>query len=166
MAAADKLSFAALTRAGAVAGFVGGVTIWMYELLVWVHYLHIRTVRGLLENSAVLAFGPRVQKLASPLPLLISAAVHFITAMVWGMGFAYLWPTLRAWRVEATLAALFFGVFAWIVMHVLVLAWFSPAPPVYTVYSVLNGFVSHTFAFSVPVALIIKHRTRETNPSH
>jgi len=85
---------------------------------------------------------------------------------VWGVGFAYLWPTLRTWRIEATLAALFYGVFAWIIMHVLVLAWFSPAPPVYTVYSVLNGLVSHTFAFSVPVALMIKRLTREANPSH
>jgi hypothetical protein len=112
IAAADKLTLAALTRAGALAGFIGGITIWLYELVAWVHYLQIRTVRGLLENSAVLAFSPRVQQLAQPLPLLISAAVHFVTAMVWGILFAYIWSTLRAWRVEATLAALFFGVVA------------------------------------------------------
>jgi hypothetical protein len=37
-----------------------------------------------------------------------------------------------------------FGIFAWIVMHNLLLAAFPPAPPSYTVYSVINGLMSHT----------------------
>jgi hypothetical protein len=147
-------------RAGAIAGFIGGITIWLYEIVVWVHLLHLRTMQGLFENSAVLAFGPAVAQWPEPLPLIVSALVHFVTAMIWGIVFALLWPWLRARGIEATLAALFFGICAWIVMHNVVLALFSPAPPTYTVYSVLNGFVSHTFAFSVPVALIIKRALR------
>lgn len=147
-------------RAGAIAGFIGGVTIWLYEIVVWVHLLQIRTMQGLFENSAVLAFGPAASAWPEPLPLIASALVHFVTAIIWGVLFALLWPPLRARGIEATLAALFFGIFAWIVMHNVVLALFSPAPPTYTVYSVLNGFVSHTFAFSVPVALIVKRLLR------
>ena len=153
-----------LLRVGALAGFVGGITIWIYELVVWVHYLHLRTVLGLFENTAVLAFGPKVLNLATPWTLLISAVVHFLTAMVWGALFALLWPSLRARHIEATLAALFYGVFAWVVMHSFVLAAFSPNPPEYTVYVVLNGFLSHTFAFTVPMALMVKSMTRVTHP--
>lgn len=145
---------------GAWAGFVGGITIWLYELVVWVHFLQLRTVRGLLENSAMLAFGAQAAQWPSPWTLVVSALVHFITAMAWGVLFALIWPSLQRKQIEATLAALFFGIFAWVVMHNVVLAAFSPQPPTYTTYVVLNGFVSHTFAFSVPLALIVKRRLR------
>ncbi len=49
------------------------------------------------------------------------------------MGFAWAWPRLRARDVEATLAALVYGILAWVVMHWVVLDYFSPAPPTYTV---------------------------------
>ena len=145
---------------GVVAGLLGGVTIWIYELVVWVHFLRLRSVLGLLENSALLAFGERASQWPHAVTLAVSGAVHFVTAAMWGIGFACIWPALRTRGIEATLAALFYGAGAWVVMHNLVLAYFSPAPPVYTTYSVLNGLVSHTFAFAVPVALLIKRLTR------
>jgi len=46
-----------------------------------------------------------------------------------------------------------------------VLALFSPASPTYTVYSVLNGLMAHTFAFSVPMALVIKRQLRLPSPA-
>jgi len=145
---------------GAIAGFVGGVTIWLYELIVWVHFLKIRTVRGLLENTAVLAFGHAADAWRPPLALLVSTCVHFLTACAWGIAFAWIWPFFRRRQIEVTLVALFFGVLAWIIMHNIVLAIFSPDPPAYTTYSVLNGFVSHTFGFAVPLALIVKRMMR------
>jgi hypothetical protein len=42
-------------------------------------------------------------------------AIHFLTAVIWGIPFACIWPALRARAIEATLAALC-----------------SPAPPGYT----------------------------------
>jgi hypothetical protein len=150
----------ATLRLGALAGLAGGCTIWLYELVVWVHFLRIRTVEGLLENSAVLVFGPRAAAWPHPVTLAVSALVHFATAAAWGALFALLWPALRRRAVEATLAALFYGVFAWVVMHNVVLAALSPVPPSYTTYVVLNGLVSHTFAFSVPVALLVKRHAR------
>jgi len=147
-------------RIGVRAGLLGGATIWVYEIIVWVHFLQLRTLRGLFENSAVLALGSRVSEWPGPWALILSTAIHFATAAAWGVLFAFLWPALQRRAIEATLAALFFGVFAWIIMHNVVLAAFSPQPPQYTTYTVLNGLVSHTFAFAVPVALFVKRYLR------
>jgi hypothetical protein len=152
-------TFGESLRAGVAGGLVGAVTSWIYELVVWVHLLHITSVAGIAENTAVLSFGPGIRALGAG-TLVIGVAIHFLTAIAWGLLFAWLWPALRARHIEATLAALFYGIFAWIVMHCVVLALFSPAPPTYTVYSVINGFMGHTFAFSVPMALCIKRLLR------
>ena len=142
-------------RAGVLGGLVGAVTSWIYELIVWVRLLHLTSAYGIAENTAVLSFGAGIRRLGAG-AFALGVCIHFLTAIVWGIVFALIWPALRARSIEATLAALFYGIFAWIIMHNVVLALFSPAPPTYTVYSVLNGFVAHTFAFSVPMALMIK----------
>ena len=138
---------------------MGAVASWLYELIVWVHLLHLTSVAGIAENTAVLSFGPGVRSLGAR-ALALGIAIHFLTAVIWGILFALIWPALRARSIEATLAALFYGIFAWVVMHNVVLALFSPAPPTYTVYSVINGLMAHTFAFSVPLALVIKRLMR------
>jgi uncharacterized membrane protein YagU involved in acid resistance len=148
-------------RAGVIGGLVGALTSWIYELVVWVRLLHLTSVSGIAENTAVLSFGPAVRSLAAG-ALVLGVAIHFLTAVIWGILFALIWPALRARSIEATLAALFYGIFAWVVMHNVVLALFSPAPPTYTVYSVINGLMAHTFAFSVPLALVIKRLMRRT----
>jgi hypothetical protein len=150
---------AKLLRAGVIGGIVGAVTSWLYELVVWVHLLHLTSVSGIAENTAVLSFGPGIRSLGTA-ALLLGVGIHFLTAVIWGVLFAWLWPALRARGIEATLAALFYGIFAWVVMHNVVLALLSPAPPSYTVYSVINGLMAHTFAFSVPMALVIKRLLR------
>ncbi|HEV2700999.1 MAG TPA: hypothetical protein VGV09_05180 [Steroidobacteraceae bacterium] len=159
MASATRPGMAVWLRAGVVAGVVGALTSWLYELVVWVHFLHLTSVAGIAENTAVLSFGPGIRRLGAG-ALALGVAIHFLTAVIWGILFAYLWPALRARSIEATLAALFYGIFAWVVMHNVVLALFSPAPPGYTTYSVINGLMAHTFAFSVPMALIIKRLLR------
>ena len=143
--------------AGLAGGLVGGVTIWIYKLVVQGWLLKLSTPYQIVENTAVLCFGPSVRALG-PAAFALGVAIHFATALAWGVVFALIWPWLRARHIEATLAALAFGVFAWIVMHNVLLAAFSPAPPSYTVYSVINGFMSHTLGFAVPLALVVKHR--------
>jgi hypothetical protein len=145
--------------AGVVGGLVGALTSWLYELVVWVHYLHLTTVSGIAENTAVLSFGTGIRTLGAG-AVALGVGIHFLTAVIWGVLFAWLWPALKARSIEATLAALFYGIFAWVVMHNVVLALFSPAPPTYTPYSVINGLMAHTFAFSVPLALVIKRLLR------
>jgi hypothetical protein len=150
---------AAQLRAGVMGGLVGALTSWLYELIVWVHLLHLTSVAGIAENTAVLSFGTSIRRLGAG-ALALGVAIHFLTAVIWGILFALIWPALKARSIEATLAALFYGIFAWVVMHDVVLALFSPAPPSYTVYSVINGLMAHTFAFSVPMALVIKRLLR------
>jgi hypothetical protein len=146
-------------QAGVLGGLVGALTSWLYELVVWVHLLHLTTVPGIAENTAVLSFGPGIRTLGGG-ALVLGIAIHCLTAVIWGILFAWIWPALKARAIEATLAALFYGILAWVVMHNVVLALFSPAPPSYTVYSVINGLMAHTFAFSVPMALVIKRLLR------
>ncbi len=148
-----------MVRAGLIGGVVAALTSWLYELIVWVGLLHLTSPYGIAENTAVLSFGPGIRSLGAG-AFALGVAIHFLVAVLWGLGFALVWPALRARSIEATLAALFYGVIAWVVMHNVVLALFSPAPPTYTVYSVINGLMAHTFAFSVPMALIIKRLLR------
>jgi hypothetical protein len=151
--------FSAQLRAGVVAGLAAGVTSWIYELIVWVRLLHLTSAYGIAENTAVLSFGPGIRSLGAG-AFALGVCIHFLTAVVWGILFALIWPALRARSIEATLAALFYGIFAWVIMHNVVLALFSPAPPTYTVYSVINGLMAHTFGFSVPMALVVKRLLR------
>ena len=159
MATRSGSKMSATLRAGLIGGVVGAVTSWLYELIVWVRLLHLTSAYGIAENTAVLSFGPAIRRLGAG-AFALGVCIHFLTAVLWGILFALIWPALRARSIEATLAALFYGIFAWIIMHNVVLALFSPAPPTYTVYSVLNGFVAHSFAFSVPMALVIKRLLR------
>src|SRR3984885_3090470 len=146
-------------RAGLVGGLVGAVTSWLYELVVGGRLRHLTSAHGIAENTAVLSFGPGIRSLGTG-AFALGVGIHFLTAVIWGILFALIWPALRARSIEATLAALCYGIFAWVVMHNVILALFSPAPPTYTVYSVINGLMAHTFAFSVPLALVIKRLMR------
>ena len=164
MAKHSRSGISATLRAGLIGGVVGAVTSWIYELIVWVRLLHLTSAYGIAENTAVLSFGPGIRSLGAT-AFAIGVCIHFLTAVIWGILFAFIWPALRARSIEATLAALFYGIFAWVFMHNVVLALFSPAPPTYTVYSVLNGLMAHTFAFSVPMALVIKRLLRLPSPA-
>ena len=140
---------------GLVAGFVGSLTIWIYEMIILCFATHSSTLPGVVQHTALLVFGPSI--LSYPLvAFLLGAVIHCATGMAWGVIFALIWPTLRQAGTEATLAALGFGVVAWVVMHIVVLAVFSPLPPIYTPDIVINGMMSHMVAFSVPLALVVQ----------
>jgi len=141
--------------AGLLGGLTGGVTIWIYEEVVQAWLMKTAAPYAIVENTAVLCFGPAVRALG-PGAFALGVVIHFATALAWGLTFAFLWPALKARGVEATLAALVFGIVAWMVMHNVLLATFSPNPPVYTTLSVINGLMSHTLAFAVPLALVVK----------
>jgi hypothetical protein len=154
---AGRSGLGAQLSAGLYGGLLGGVTIWVYELVDQSLLRQVTAPDQIVENTAALVFGPRIREFG-PLAYGLGVLIHFATALIWGVLFALIWPFLRARKVEATLAALFFGVFAWVVMHNLLLARFSPNPPSYTVLTVINGFMSHTVGFAVPMALLIKAR--------
>ena len=141
--APDARGWRATLKAGLLGGLVGGVTIWLYEIVDQSIFRKVATPYQIGENTAVLALGPDIRSLGAG-AFALGAAIHLATALAWGVLFAFLWPSLRRRGAEATLAGGVFGVFAWIVMHDVLLAAFSPDPPAYATLSVINGLMSQT----------------------
>jgi len=142
---------------GALAGLVGGVTIWVYEALVWVGVQHQMPLSGIPANATGLVFGKATQEELGLWAYLVGTAIHFAFAIAWGVLFAFIWPFLRARRVEATLAALFYAVLAWVVMHLAIMAVSTSHPNYADPNVIIGGFMSHFF-FTIPLALVVKHR--------
>lgn len=142
---------------GALAGLVGGATIWVYEALVWVGVQHQMPLSGIPANATGLVFGKATQASLGIWAYLVGTAIHFAFAIAWGVLFAFIWPFLRARRIEATLAALFYAIVAWIVMHLAIMAVSASHPNYADPNVIIGGFMSH-FLFTVPLALVVKHR--------
>jgi len=142
---------------GLIGGLVGGVTIWIYEAVVWVGAQHLMPLAGIPPNATGLVFGTDVQTSLGWLAYVLGTVIHFLFAVVWGVIFAYLWPYFRRRGVEATLAALPFAMIAWIVMHVAIMIASDNHPNYYDPNVIIGGFMSHFF-FAVPMALYVKDR--------
>ncbi|HWK53381.1 MAG TPA: hypothetical protein VNR18_03355 [Hyphomicrobiales bacterium] len=153
----NKAARDAAIRAGLAGGLLGGVVIWIYEAVVWVGIQHQMPLAGIPRNATGLVFGPGVQESLGVGSYLVGTAIHFVFALGWGVLFALLWPGLRRRGWEATLAALFYAVFAWIVMHAAIMVVSDSHPDYFDPNVVIGGFMSHLF-FTVPLALLVKHR--------
>ena len=145
-------------KTGALGGLLGGVSIWIYEIVVWVNVQHPMPLSGLPANATGLVFGAAFKDgIGYPAAAVLGTLIHFSFSMAWGVLFALVWPYFRRRNIEATLVALFYAVIAWIVMHVAIMI-AGPNHPNYgdpTV--VISGFMSHIF-FTVPMALYIKRK--------
>ena len=144
-------------RAGLVGGLVGGVTIWIYEALVWVGAQHLMPLEGIPRNATGLVFGKEAQDSLGAAAYVVGTGIHLVFALAWGVLFAFLWPFFRRRGFEATLVALFYAIAAWIVMHAAIMIASSNHPSYYDPNVIIGGFMSHLF-FTVPLALIVKHR--------
>lgn len=153
----DAPSLAQTVSAGVVGGLTGAVTIWVYEALVWVGVQHLMPMAGIPRNATGLVFGRGVQDSLGAGAYVVGTGIHFAFAIAWGVLFALIWPSLRRRGVEATLAALFYAVLAWIVMHVAIALASSNHPDYLDPNVVIGGFMSHLF-FTVPLALVVKRR--------
>lgn len=142
---------------GVAGGILGGVIIWIYEAIVWVGVQHQMPLMGISRNATGLVFGADVQESLGFWAHVVGTGIHFFFSALWGAIFAVIWPWFRKRDIEATLVALFFAVFAWIVMHVAI-AVVSDNHPDYTdPVVIIGGFMSHFF-FAVPLALYVKKR--------
>ena len=142
-------------KVGALGGLLGGVIIWLYEIVVWVNIQHLMPLSGLPSNATGLVFGKAVQSSLGIAASFLGTAIHFSFAMAWGVLFAVIWPFFRRRNIEATLVALFYAVLAWIVMHVAIMIAVDVHPNYGDPAVVISGFMSHFF-FTVPMALYIK----------
>ncbi|MGH8143876.1 MAG: hypothetical protein ACREU2_15325 [Steroidobacteraceae bacterium] len=147
----------AQVAAGLLGGLVGGVTIWIYEALVWVGVQHQMPLAGIPANATGLVFGPAVQRALGLGAYLLGAAIHFCFALAWGVLFAVLWPWFRRRGFEATLIALFYAVVVWVVMHLAIVTVSSSHPRYADPNVVIGGMLSHLF-YTVPLALLVKRR--------
>ncbi len=149
---------AAILKIGATAGLLGGVSIWIYEIVVWVNIQHIMVLSGLAQNAVGLVFGNATKaSLGFGVASVLGAAIHFGFAAAWGVLFATIWPWFRQRGYEATFVALFYAVFAWIVMHGAIMVAGPDHPNYYDPSVIMSGFMSHVF-FTVPMALYIKRK--------
>lgn len=144
-------------RAGIAGGLLGGTVIWIYEAVVWVGVQHMMPLAGIPRNATGLVFGKAAQEALGSLAYLLGTAIHFSFALFWGVVFAHLWPALRRQGWEATLAALFYAVFLWIVMHVAIAIAGNDHPDYLDPAVIIGGFMSHFF-YAVPLALYVKRR--------
>lgn len=144
-------------RVGVIGGLWGGVIIWIYEAFVWVGALHLMPLAGLPRNSTRLVFGtPAVESLGW-FASVVGTGIHFFVSIVWGVGFAWIWPYFRQRGYEATFVALFYAVIAWIVMHAAIMLVSDNHPDYFDPNVVIGGFLSHIF-YAVPLALVVKRR--------
>ena len=151
-------------RAGAIGGLVGGVTIWLYEALVWVGAQHLMPLAGIARNATGLVFGKDVQESLGWVAYVVGTGIHFLFSVAWGVLFAWMWPHFRRRGYEATLVGLFYAVFAWIVMHAAIMVASTTHPNYYDPAVIIGGFMSHFF-FTVPLALVVKRRLVATGRS-
>jgi hypothetical protein len=146
-----------MIRAGAIGGLAGGLTIWLYEAVVWVGAQHLMPLAGIPRNATGLVFGKDVQESLGWWAYLVGTGIHFLFSVAWGVLFAWIWPHFRKRGYEATLVALFFAVLAWIVMHVAIVLASNNHPNYYDPVVIIGGLMSHLF-FAVPLALIVKRQ--------
>lgn len=144
-------------RAGLLGGLVGGCCIWVYEAIVWVGVQHQMPLAGIPANAAGLVFGKAFQTSLGLGAHILGSVIHFGSAMAWGVLFALIWPVFRRRGVEATLVAMVYAVFAWIVMHAAIAVVSTSHPNYLDPAVIIGGFMSHFF-FTVPLALVIKQQ--------
>ena len=144
-----------LIRIGMMSGLLGGVCIWIYEAVVWVGLQHMMPLAGIPRNATGLVFGKDFQEAIGIWAYVLGIAIHFVFAMGWGVLFAKIWPALQRRAIEATLAALFYAILAWIVMHVAIVITSGNHPDYSDPAIVIGGLMSH-FVFTIPLALNVK----------
>jgi hypothetical protein len=147
-----------IVRAGLIGGLIGGVSIWIYEAIVWVGVQRLMPLGGIPRNATGLVFGKEVQESLGALAYILGTGIHFFFCFAWGVFFAFLWPYFRRRGYEATLVVLFFAVVLWIVMHGAIALVSSDHPNYLDPSVVIGGFMSHLF-YAVPLALVVKRLT-------
>lgn len=150
-----KHQFNGIIRAGAAGGLTGAIIIWIYEALVWVGAQHLMPLAGIPRNATGLVFGKAFQESIGVWAYFLGTAIHFVFAIAWGVLFALIWPYFRRRGFEATFVALFYAIFAWIVMHVAIAIASNSHPNYLDANVIIGGIMSH-LCFTVPLALVVK----------
>ena len=144
-----------IVRAGLAGGVVGGAHIWVYEAVVWVGIQHLLPLAAIPANATGLMFGKAVKQGLGIWASVLGTLTHFGFAMVWGTGFAAIWPWFRQRGWEATTLALPFALALWVVMHGAIMIAGQQHPNYLDPNVFIGGVMSHLF-FAVPLALVVR----------
>jgi hypothetical protein len=147
-----------VVRSGLIGGLAGGVTIWIYEALVWVGAQHLMPLSNIPPNATGLVFGKPFQQAIGVWAYPLGTLIHFGFAVVWGVLFATMWPMARRRNYEATLVAIPYAVVAWVVMHVAISIATNDHPNYKDPVVIIGGVMAHIF-FTIPMALVVKRLT-------
>ncbi len=146
-------------RAGLTGGLAGGACIWVYEAIVWAGVQHLLPLAAIPANAVGLMLGKAVQQSLGPWASVLGTLTHFGFALIWGVGFATIWPWFRKRGWEATALALPFAAVLWVVMHVAIAIAGHEHPNYLDPNVVIGGVMSHLF-FAVPLALVVRSGLR------
>lgn len=143
--------FPAIAIPGAIAGFVGAVLIDVYLLLTLVVAGHLTTVSGFYQYVASGALGKAAY--ANPSAVALGIAVHFVVAIAWGIGYAYVAARTPQVLERPLLSGTVFGILVMVSMQFV-----EVAANIYVLpNSILffNGIIAHVVFFGVPIAYIV-----------
>ena len=151
----DRIStFPALAVPGAIAGLVGAVLIDAYLLLTLVVAGHLATVAGFFQYIASGALGKAAY--ATPGAIALGIAVHFVVAIAWGIGYAYVAAKTPQVRERPLLSGTVFGILVMVSMQFV-----EVAANIYVLPNTVlffNGIIAHVVFFGLPVAYIVGRR--------
>ena len=151
----DRISpFPAIAIPGAIAGLVGAVLIDAYLLLTLVVAGHVATVAGFYEYVASGALGKAAY--ATPGAVALGIAVHFVVAIAWGVGYAYVAARTPQVLARPFLSGTVFGILVMVAMQFV-----EVAANIYVLPNTVlffNGIIAHVVFFGFPVAYIVGRR--------
>ncbi len=148
-------SVASTVRAGVLGGLAGGVSIWIYEAIVWVGVQRMIPLDQIPRSAIGPVLGRAARDSPGALAYILGTGMHFFLCFAWGVLFAFLWPYFRQRGYEATLVGLFFAVFLWIVAHSAIALISSDHSNFLDPNVVIGGIMAHFF-YTVPLALVVK----------
>ncbi len=96
-------SVASTVRAGVLGGLAGGVSIWIYEAIVWVGVQRMIPLDQIPRSAIGPVLGRAARDSPGALAYILGTGMHFFLCFAWGVLFAFLWPYFRQRGYEATL---------------------------------------------------------------
>jgi len=146
-----RLAWGKIIAQAALAGLVGGILLDAYLWATTIEPAHGSLI-ALWQWIASTLIGKAA--LTSPAFAWLGLLVHFVTAMIWAGGYAYLAATRPYMNRQWVVSGLLFGFVVFVFMQIVLLAannftW--PSSPLMFV----DTIVAHMLFYGVPVAYVV-----------
>lgn len=134
---------------GITAGAIGGVLLQLYLIVTIVFIMHQTDAGTILKFIASAIMGTNA--FASPISIWIGLFMHYIIAMAWGAGYAFVAASAPQVMSRPVTSGIAFGVIVWFVMQVI-----EMTVGIWTMHpiNIANSLVGHVLCFGLPVAYV------------